>query len=201
MHESSCKRCQQLRQRNGNRIFFTGADAAAPAPLHESTFIIASLDCVNALLSAVNCEVCGDSVTLSTGERVYGLSVKTVISCATCGVVASERSSPRMNGDKKVSPFTVNIRAACAMQMTGNRQTALNDVFVTKNISHRGLHTETWQGYVKQLAPAATRAADNAMAVCARSVRQLYHGLQLGNPGNISVQTGSGQTDYVPGGY
>ncbi|KAH9372589.1 hypothetical protein HPB48_019108 [Haemaphysalis longicornis] len=56
------------------------------------------------------------------------------------------------------------------------------------NISHRGLHTKTWQGYVKEkLAPAATRAADNVMAESAHSVRKLYDDLQLDNPGNICV--------------
>ncbi|XP_077532598.1 uncharacterized protein LOC144144973 [Haemaphysalis longicornis] len=167
---------------------FTSADDTPPGPPDESSFVIASLDCVNMLLSAVKCSVCSDSVTFRTGERAYGLSVKMVIACATCGDVASEWSSPRVNSDKKVNPFIVNVLAARAMQATGNRQTALNDVFATMNISHRGLHTKTWQGYVKEkLAPAATRAADNVMAESAHSVRKLYDDLQLDNPGNICV--------------
>ncbi|KAH9380598.1 hypothetical protein HPB48_018795 [Haemaphysalis longicornis] len=149
---------------------FTSADNTPPGPPDESSFVIASLDCVNVLLSAVKCSVSGDSVTFRTGERAYGLSVKMVIACATCGDVASEWSSPRVNSDKKVNPFIVNILAARAMQATGNGQTAVNDVFATMNISHRGLHTKTWQGYVKEkLAPAATRAADNVMAENAHS--------------------------------
>ncbi|KAH9372563.1 hypothetical protein HPB48_008719 [Haemaphysalis longicornis] len=163
---------------------------SADGPPDESSFMIANLDCVNVLLSAEKCRVCGDSVTFTTGERAYGLSIKMVIACAMCGDIASEWSSPRVKSDKKVNPFVVNVLAARAMQTTGNRQTALNDVFATMNISHRGLHTETWQGYMKEkLAPAATRAADNVMATSARSVRKLYDDddLQLGNPGNISV--------------
>lgn len=173
-------------ERKSNLV--TSADDAPPGRTDESSFVIASLDCVNVLLSAVKCRVCGDSVTFTTGERSYGLSIKMVIACATCGDIASEWSSPRVKSDKKVNPFVVNVLAARAMQTTGNRQTALNDVFATMNISHRGLHTKTWQGYVKEkLAPAATRAADNVMATSARSVRKLYDDLQLGNPGNISV--------------
>ncbi|KAH9377387.1 hypothetical protein HPB48_008605 [Haemaphysalis longicornis] len=118
-------------ERKSNLV--TSADDAPPGPPDESGFVIASLDCVNVLLSAVK-------------------------------------------------------RRICAMQTTGNHQTVLNDVFTTLNISHRGLHTKTWQGYVKEkLAPAATRAADNVMATSAWSVRKLYDDLQLGNPGNISV--------------
>ncbi|KAH9363821.1 hypothetical protein HPB48_021105 [Haemaphysalis longicornis] len=172
-------------ERKSNLV--TSADDAPPGPPEESSFVIASLDCVNVLLSAVKCRVCGDSVTFKTGERAYGLSIKMVIACATCGDIASEWSSPRVKRDK-VNPFVVNVLAARAMQTTGNRQTASNDVFATMNTSQRGLHIKTWQGYVKEkLAPAATRAADNVMATSARSVRKLFDDLQLRNPGNISV--------------
>ncbi|KAH9360362.1 hypothetical protein HPB48_003557 [Haemaphysalis longicornis] len=173
-------------ERKSNLV--TSADDAPPDPTDESSFVIASLDCVNVLLSVVKCRVCGDSVTFTTGERAYGLSIKMVIACATCGDIASEWSSPCVKSDKKVNPFVMNILAARAMQTTGNHQTALNDVFASMIISHRGLHTKTWQGYVKEkLAPAATRAADNVMATSARSVRKLYDDLKLGNLGNISV--------------
>ncbi|KAH7960027.1 hypothetical protein HPB49_016268 [Dermacentor silvarum] len=73
-------------------------------------------------------------------------------------------------------------------QSTGNRQTAFNDLFAAMNISHRGLHTKTWQGYVKtKLTPAATRAAETLTIECVRSVRQLYSQLNFGNPGNVAV--------------
>lgn len=84
-----------------------------------------------------------------------------------------------------MNPFVVNVLAARAMQSSGNRQTALNDVFAEMNIFHCGLHTKTWQHYVKtKLTPAATRAADR---VRARSVRELYRELDIDNPGNIAV--------------
>ncbi|KAH7945181.1 hypothetical protein HPB49_007388 [Dermacentor silvarum] len=56
------------------------------------------------------------------------------------------------------------------------------------NISHRGLHKKTWQGYVKQkLTPAATRAAEKVTSECAKSVRQLYKELDIQNANNIAV--------------
>lgn len=73
------------------------------------------------------------------------------------------------------------------MQATGHRQTALNDVLATMNISHRGLHTKTWQSYMKKLVPAAALVAEKQTALYAQSVRELYDELELGNPGNIAV--------------
>ncbi|KAH7940650.1 hypothetical protein HPB49_002749 [Dermacentor silvarum] len=74
------------------------------------------------------------------------------------------------------------------MQATGNRQTALNDVFAAINIARRSLHMKTWQTYVKKkLAPAATLAGEKLMIECASSVRETYVELNLDNPGNIVV--------------
>ncbi|KAH9380065.1 hypothetical protein HPB48_001717 [Haemaphysalis longicornis] len=172
-------------ERKSNLV--TSADDTPPSPPDESSFVIASLDCANVLLSAVKCRVCDDSATFGTGKRAYGLSIKMVIACVMCSDIASEWSSPRVNSNKKVNPFVMNVLATRAMQTTGNCQTALSDVFTTMNISHHELHTTMWQGYVKEkLVPAATRAAD-VMATSARSVRKLYDGLQLGNPSNNSV--------------
>ncbi|KAH9362867.1 hypothetical protein HPB48_015170 [Haemaphysalis longicornis] len=49
------------------------AELRGKPPPTTASFVIASLDCVNMLLSAVKCSVCGDSVTFRTGERAYGL--------------------------------------------------------------------------------------------------------------------------------
>lgn len=88
--------------------------------------------------------------------------------------------------DTKVNPFAINILAARAMQATGNRQTALNDIFAIMNISHRGLHTKTWQAYQKpKLTPAAARAAEKQEKEGAESVRKLYSELSLDNPGVV----------------
>lgn len=154
----------------------------------DTNFLIASLDSLNSLMNGVKCKTCGGNVSVSTGEREYGLAVKLCLECVNCGVVSSSWSSPRVEGEQKVNPFVVNVLAARAMQSSGNRQAALNDVFAEMNISHRGLHTKTWQHYVKtKLTPAATRAADSVTTESAKAVRELYRELDIDNPGNIAV--------------
>lgn len=163
------------------------ADAVVPPP-DETAFTIVNLEAVNALISRLQCKICKGDAQIMRGEREYGLAVKLQLVCTNCGDVSSKWSSPRVDGDQKINPFTVNLLAARAMQATGNRQTALNDVFATMNIARRGLHTKTWQTYVKKkLAPAATLAAEKLMIECASSVRETYVELNLDNPGNIAV--------------
>lgn len=165
----------------------SAGDVAAD-PLDNTVFTVVCLESVNALLEHMNCNRCGGSAKISRKEREYGLAVSLVLTCSKCGDKASAWSSPRVNGTQKVNPFTINILAARAMQSTGNRQTAFNDIFAAMNISHRGLHTKTWQRYVKtKLTPAATRAAETLTTECAKSVRQLYSQLNFGNPGNVAV--------------
>ncbi|XP_077511721.1 uncharacterized protein LOC144122078 [Amblyomma americanum] len=168
--------------------FLEHASDDAAAPSNDTRFVIVSLESVNALLHHVKCKACGADVAVEKSAREYGLAVSLVLVCAVCGDVASVWSSPRVSGDQNVNPFTVNILASRAMQSTGNRQTALNDIFSAMNISHRGLHTKTWQQYLKtKLTPSAVRAANKVTAECASSVRDLYAEMNLGNPGNIAV--------------
>ncbi|KAH9366722.1 hypothetical protein HPB48_008777 [Haemaphysalis longicornis] len=125
---------------------------------------------------------------IAKGDREYGLAVKLMIECANCGDIASTWSSPRASGCQKINPFAVNVLAARAMQSTGNRQAALNDIFAAMNISHRGMHKKTWQCYVKEkLTPTATRAAEKVLKRSADSVRQLYRERNIDNPNNIAV--------------
>lgn len=89
--------------------------------------------------------------------------------CMNYGVVSSKWSLPHVHGAQQVNPFAVNVLATRAMQATGNRQTALNDVFSMTNISRRGLHTKTWQSYVEgKLAPVADCAARNLTSLYGR---------------------------------
>ncbi|XP_077537466.1 uncharacterized protein LOC144149688 [Haemaphysalis longicornis] len=157
-------------------------------PVDETAFVIVNLESVNELFSAVKCRICGGDVRVEKCDREYGLAVKLMVVCVNCGDVTAAWSSPRVDGTQKMNPFAVNILAARAMQTTGNRQAALNDIFSTMNISHRGLHKKTWQGYIKQkLTPAAARAAEKVTSESARSVRELYRELDVANPGNIAV--------------
>ncbi|KAG0414802.1 hypothetical protein HPB47_008036 [Ixodes persulcatus] len=76
----------------------------------------------------------------------------------------------------------------CAVQSTGNEQTALDDIFAILNISHRGLHNKTYQRYVKEkLNPATKRAACTISSKCATTVSLLYKELSYGSMKNIAV--------------
>ncbi|XP_075550753.1 uncharacterized protein LOC142584524 [Dermacentor variabilis] len=164
------------------------ADSADAQPLGGTPFTILCLDAVNALLEFAKCKTCSGGIKVVRDEREYGLAVKLHLVCDNCDKTSSAWSSPRVDGTQKVNPFIVNVLAARAMQATGNRQTALNDVFAAMNVSHRGLHTKTWQAYVKtKLTPAANRAAQKLVSKCAQSVRDLYAELHVSNPGNIAV--------------
>lgn len=174
-------------KRKQDRLAAAGDGAAADSPDNVS-FVVVSLDSVNDLLRCVKCKTCGGDVNISKCDREYGLAVKLLITCVNCGDISSAWSSPRVAGDQNINPFSVNILAARAMQSTGNRQTALNDIFSAMNISHRGLHTKTWQNYVKKkLAPAVACASEELMTECASSVRELYSELDTNIPGNIAV--------------
>ncbi|CAN8029505.1 unnamed protein product [Ixodes persulcatus] len=163
------------------------ADGSLPQT-DQASFTVVNSDSLNALMKSVKCKIGGGDVKIGKGKREYGLAVKLFLACTNCGDISSAWSSPRVNGDQRINPFAVNILAAGAMQSTGNHQTALNDVFSAMNISHRGLHTKTWQDYMKkQLAPALARAAKELTTECAQSVQGLYKELNLGNPGNIAV--------------
>lgn len=164
------------------------ASDSGASPLDETSFTVVCLELVNTLLEHLKCKTCGGDAKICQDEREYGLAVKLMLVCTNCGEKASVWSSPRVNGDKKVNPFAINILAARAMQATGNRQTALNDIFAVMNVSHRGLHTKTWQAYQKiKLTPAAARAAEKQEKESAESVRKLYRELNMDNPGNIAV--------------
>lgn len=158
-------------------------------PLDDTVFTVLCLDSVNALLlEHMKCKTCGGSGKISRQKREYGLAVGLVLTCSNCGDKASAWSSPRVVGTGKQNPFAINVLATRAMQSTGNRQAAFNDIFAAMNISHRALHTKTWQTYLKtKLTPAATRAAETLATECANSVRQLYSKLNFSNPGNIAV--------------
>lgn len=151
------------------------ADAACETP-DTSVFTIVSLDLVNTLLVHAKCKLCsaGD-LEIVRDDREYGLAVKLRLMCTNCSDVTWTWSSPRVRGEPKANPFSVNVLAARAMQATGNRQTAFNDIFSLMNISRRGLHTKTWQSYLKgKLVPAADRrAAKNVTSECALGSRAL----------------------------
>ncbi|KAG0413301.1 hypothetical protein HPB47_009542 [Ixodes persulcatus] len=153
-----------------------------------TSFTVLSLSALNELLRRVKCKLCGSSVNISKGDREYGIAVKLILNCDVCGEVDTTWSSPRVDGDAKCNPFEVNVLATRAVLSTGNGQTVLNDFCAALNISKRGMHTKTYQNYVKnKLNPAARRAAAHVIGECVDAVKALYSDLDFGNPGNIAV--------------
>ncbi|KAG0437931.1 hypothetical protein HPB47_017219 [Ixodes persulcatus] len=117
------------------------------AQTDEASFTVVNSDSLNALMKSVKWKICGGDVKIGKGKCEYGLAVKLFLARTNCGDISSVWSSLRVNGDQRINLFAVNILAARARQSTGNRQAALNDVFSAMNISHCGLHTNTWQDY------------------------------------------------------
>ncbi|KAG0443042.1 hypothetical protein HPB47_015350 [Ixodes persulcatus] len=153
-----------------------------------TSFTVLSLAALNELLRRVKCKLCGSSVNISKGDREYGIAVKLILNCDVCGEVDTTWSSPRVDGDAKCNPFEVNVLATRAVLSTGNGQTVLNDFCAALNISKRGMHTKTYQNYVKnKLNPAARRAAAHVIGECVDAVKALYSDLDFGNPGNVAV--------------
>lgn len=153
-----------------------------------TAFTILSLAALNQLLRCAKCEFCRGPLTVTKGDREYGVAVKLVVNCAICGDISTGWSSPRTGGNATCNPFEVNVLAARAVMSTGNGQTVLNDIFAALNISSRGMHTKTYQDYVKnKMNPAALNASAGVMTKCAAAVKSIYSELNFGNPGNIAV--------------
>lgn len=162
-------------------------DDAGPSA-SASTYTVVDLAAINRLLQRTRCRTCGGDVSITKGEREYGIAVKLCLQCSNCGIVDKEWTSPRAPGTAKCRPFKINLLASRALQSTGNGQTALNDVFSAMGVSHRGLHHKTYQSHLKdKFMPAATKAAEKVLSNCALTVKNLYSELRFGHAGNIAV--------------
>lgn len=158
------------------------------APSSSTTYTILDLDVVNSLLEVAVCRVCSGALTIERDTREYGIAVKLKVLCSNCGELRWQWSSRRVAGSANCNPFEINVLAARAVQSSGNGQTALNDIFSAIGVSHRGMHTKTYQNYLKsKLNPAATRACTENLKKCAATAKELYTKLNFGNPGNIAV--------------
>ncbi|KAH9362808.1 hypothetical protein HPB48_015229 [Haemaphysalis longicornis] len=75
-----------------------------------------------------------------------------------------------------------------AIRSIGKGPTALNDFWATMNVSHRGLHQKTYQGYLKKtVKPAAEEAARNIFADAAQAGRHVYTEMEVNFANNITV--------------
>lgn len=88
-------------------------DDAAATPLDETRFLVVSLAQVNELMRAVKCKLCSGDVNIGKEDREYGLAVKLVLTCATCGNVSVVWSSPRVDGPKTL-PAGVRLQKMCS---------------------------------------------------------------------------------------
>ncbi|XP_077493058.1 uncharacterized protein LOC144104115 [Amblyomma americanum] len=170
---------------------FAEASNATTAPVPDqraAPYVIMNIDSLSSLLQVLRCETCNQPARIVRGDSDYGLAVKLIVVCDNCGDIATEWSSPRVDGSKTCNAFDVNLLATRIMVSTGNGQTAMNDIFAAMGVSHRGMHHKTFQRHLKQsLAPAATQVAEVAMSQCAQKVATLYEDLCFGHRGNIAV--------------
>lgn len=79
-------------------------DENADVPEVGTAFTVVSLTAVNALLECVKCKVCGGTVSISKGDREYGVAVKLVLSRAECSELKSEWSSPGGRETRHATP-------------------------------------------------------------------------------------------------
>lgn len=121
-------------------------------------YVIVDFNILNVQLTALWYKVCGRCVKLATGDCNYGLAKKPVVLCKKCGEVAVQWDSRRVHGEKTCNPFEMNMLVTRAMLCSKNGQIAMNNIFASMGLSHRGLPKETFQRHLKKtLEPAATR--------------------------------------------
>ncbi|KAH7953617.1 hypothetical protein HPB49_010643 [Dermacentor silvarum] len=70
-----------------------------------TAFTILSLAALNQLLRCAKCEFCRGPLTVTKGDREYGVAVKLVVNCAICGDISTGWSSPRTGGNATCNPF------------------------------------------------------------------------------------------------
>ncbi|KAH7981469.1 hypothetical protein HPB49_024445 [Dermacentor silvarum] len=180
---SSLSASEQKLQTLATTRYNTGPSTSA------ATYTVVDINIVNEFLRKTVCQKCGgNSVSISRGANDYGIVVQLSLECDSCGCLETKWSSRCMSTMAKSNPFVINILAACAVQSTGNGQTALNDLFSAMGISHRSLHHKTYQGHLKgSLNPAAMEACAKVFSNSASAVKELYKVLNFGNTGNIAV--------------
>ncbi|XP_077557147.1 uncharacterized protein LOC144172264 [Haemaphysalis longicornis] len=148
-------------------------------------FLVIQVAAINALLSKALCQQClQPGLTVVPGTR-HGLAVRMFLTCATCGAVANEWTSPRQEGSKI---FDVNLRSMQAVKSIGKGATALNDFWSVMNVSHRGLDQKTFQKHLKRVfRPAGDAAAANVFSDAVTAVRDVYTEMEVSFTKNVTV--------------
>ncbi|XP_072143331.1 uncharacterized protein [Dermacentor andersoni] len=148
-------------------------------------FLVVQVTALNALYKNALCQECSQpGLTVHLGTR-HGLAARMLLTCNACGVVASEWSSPRVEGGKA---FDVNMRAMQAIKTTGRGATALTDFWSVMNVSYRGLHHKTFQRHLKsKFRPAGGMAAASLFSDAVAAVRKVYSEMDLAFTKNVTV--------------
>ncbi|XP_075547627.1 uncharacterized protein LOC142582108 [Dermacentor variabilis] len=148
-------------------------------------FLVVQVTALNALYKNALCQECSQpGLTVHLGTR-HGLAARMLLTCNACGVVASEWSSPRVEGGKA---FDVNMRAVQAIKTTGRGATELTDFWSVMNVSHRGLHHKTVQRHLKsKFRPAGGMAAASLFSDAVAAVRKVYSEMNLAFTKNVTV--------------
>lgn len=134
-----------------------------------------NMDDVNSLLEDAVCEVCRGALTIQRDTHEYGIAVKLKVLCRNSGELRWQWSSRRVAGSANCNPFEINLLAACAVQSTGNGQTALNNIFSAIEFPHKGMHNKAYQNNLKSKPnPAATRACTENLEKCVDTAEELY---------------------------
>lgn len=167
------------------KIELTGEGAALASAEQADEFVIVQVTALNALLESANCQQCSQpGLSVQLGTR-HGLAAKMLLTCAFCGTIAKEWSSPRIGGRRI---FDVNMRAMQAVKSIGKGATALTDTWSIMNVSHRGLHHKTFQKHLKsEFRQASETAVDSIFSDAAAAVRQVYREMDPAFNNNITV--------------
>ncbi|KAG0423630.1 hypothetical protein HPB47_000600 [Ixodes persulcatus] len=84
-------------------------------------FIIVDLKVLNTFFASTKCGQCGSAAPAlkkSKGQQ-YGLAVKLELTCPACDFRVEHFSSPRTEGEARITPFEVNMRAVKGIQSIG----------------------------------------------------------------------------------
>ncbi|MDD9361350.1 MAG: hypothetical protein PV344_00215 [Anaplasma sp.] len=148
-------------------------------------FLIVDLKVLNTFFASTKCGQCGSAAPTpekSKGQQ-YGLAVKLELSCPACDFSEEHFSSPRTQGEARITLFEVNMRAVKGIQSICQGSTALTDFCAALNISHsRGLHHKTFQRHLPTVMQACELTAAACEAESVAVVRELY--ADLLNPAN-----------------
>ncbi|XP_077500388.1 uncharacterized protein LOC144111119 [Amblyomma americanum] len=167
------------------KMELTGGGEALATTEQTDEFVVVQVTALSALLENAKCQQCSQpGLSVQLGTR-FGLAAQLELTCALCGTVAKEWSSPRKEGRRI---FYVNLRAIQAVKSIGKGATALNDFWSIMNVSQRGLYHKTFQKHLKsEFRLASETAAAKNFSDAVAAVRTVYSEMDPTFNNNITV--------------